>query len=293
MLETVKHCPSCNHAGYNHYISCKDYTVSGETFNIVKCENCQLLFTNPRPVVEDIAGYYKSDEYISHHNKSQSLSDALYKLVRNFTLKAKVNLISKYGKKGSLLDIGCGTGFFLQQAHKSGWKVKGVEPNETARKQAISNDIQVETDLKEYSGQQFDNITLWHVLEHVYDLNQFIEELKNSLTDDGTIFIAVPNSKSFDAQHYKEDWAAYDLPRHLYHFDQHTIKETLKRHDLSIIDTIPMKFDAYYVSLLSESYIKKSVFNYITFLINGMKSNRFASNNNNNYSSLIYIIKKS
>lgn len=292
MLETIDKCPACEGDSHSHYISCKDYTVSKEHFNIVQCQQCNLLFTNPRPPKSIIGQYYQSDEYISHHNKSSSLSDILYKTVRHFTLKAKVNLIHKHGKKGSLLDIGCGTGFFLNKAADSGWKVKGIEPNDTARNLAIRNAIQVETDLNDYKGEQFDNITLWHVLEHIYDLNTFIKLLHSSLSSDGTVFIAVPNSKSHDSEHYKEHWAAYDLPRHLYHFDQDTFRTTMERHQFKVIATVPMKFDAYYVSLLSESYIKKSIFNYITFFINGIISNRYAGKNYNNYSSLIYILKK-
>lgn len=292
MLQTLEHCPGCAHVGHNHYISCTDYTVSHETFNIVRCNQCQLLFTNPRPLVENINQYYESDKYISHHNKLHNLSDILYKTVRHFTLKAKVNLIRNYGQKGSLLDIGCGTGFFLNRASKAGWACSGVEPNDTARNLASQTGLQVEQDLQYYHKQTFDNITLWHVLEHIYDLNPFLGSIKSSLSDGGTIFIAVPNSMSFDAVHYGKRWAAYDLPRHLYHFNQDTFEKTIYRHDLNIIKTVPMRFDAFYVSLLSEKNTNPSPFNYITFLINGIRSNRYAVRNNNNYSSLIYIIKK-
>ncbi|MEL7002229.1 MAG: class I SAM-dependent methyltransferase [Bacteroidota bacterium] len=258
----------------------------------MQCDRCNLLYTNPRPHLKDIGSFYESQDYISHHNTSKSISDVLYKMVRSYTLRSKVSLVRKYQNTGSLLDIGCGTGFFLNKAAKNGLNSYGVEPNKTARDLARTTGITVQKDFDDYKDHTFDIITMWHVLEHVYDLNSFLIKLNRALNTNGTIFIAVPNSDSYDAKHYGKHWAAYDLPRHLYHFNQHTFRSTIDAHKMKIVSTIPMKFDAFYVSLLSEKYIRPSSTNYITFLINGIKSNRFANKNNNNYSSLIYVIKK-
>jgi len=238
------------------YISCKDYTVSNEIFTIVKDESSQLLVTSPRPNDEDLDRYYESEDYISHSDAKKSLFDRIYQLVRNFTLKRKIKLINSFVKEGkSILDIGAGTGDFLVACKNSGWQVQGVEPNDKARSIAEEKlAIELSTLNTTLGIQKFDVITMWHVLEHVPNLNEYIAQLNILLKENGRLVVAVPNHKSFDASYYGEFWAAYDVPRHLWHFSQTSIKQLFERENMVVEKTLPMKFDAFYVSLLSEKY---------------------------------------
>lgn len=271
----------------------KDQAVSQESFSICKCSNCNLLFTNPRPDQENIAQYYLSEDYISHEDKSSNITNLLYKIVRKFTIKRKVKWLNESSSsKGRLLDYGSGTGYFLRAAKRNGWQVVGVEPNKKAASKAIKkNDLQIYEDkLKLENEKKFDVITLFHVLEHVHELKITIDFLLSKLKKRGSIFIAVPNYDSYDSQIYQEQWAALDVPRHLYHFTYQTMEVLAKEYQLKIKEVKPLVFDSYYVSLLSESY-KKSSNNIIKPLLLGYKSNKLAKKNNN-YSSLLFILKK-
>ena len=271
-----------------------DNAISKESFVIVQCENCSFKFTNPRPDEASIGRYYASEEYISHSNTSNGITNKAYRVVRSITLRQKVALINKFvPQKGRLLDYGCGTGHFLEASAKNGWQIAGFEPSEVARKQANElTDNKVEgDDITKFEPESFDMITLWHVLEHIHELNDTIKKILALLKPQGFLLIAVPNADSLDAQKYKENWAAYDVPRHLYHFNQQTMKRFLKKHKMELVQTLPMKFDAYYVSLLSEKY-KNGSPNYFRSVLNGYKSNNHAGKETNDYSSLIYVAKK-
>jgi 2-polyprenyl-3-methyl-5-hydroxy-6-metoxy-1,4-benzoquinol methylase len=254
-----------------------------------------LVLTNPRPEDDHISSYYQSQDYISHTNKASSLIDWIYLRARKYTLSWKLRIINTASSKSkTLLDYGCGTGAFLQYCQQHDWNVQGIEPSAEARSMAskivgrnIVPDINQLTDLT------YDVITLWHVLEHVPDLNGTIQKLKDKLTDNGTMFIAVPNHTSWDGKRYREHWAGYDVPRHLWHFSQSTMKTLFAKNDLKVVGILPMKLDAYYISLLSEKYKRQntSVGGMITAFVNGFRSNLNA-NHNNEYSSLIYVIKK-
>ncbi len=273
----------------------KDNSVSKESFVIVQCENCSFKFTNPRPDESSIGQYYQSEEYISHTNKATGLTNQAYKIVRTYTIKQKVDLINRLSAKGSILDYGCGTGNFLAACKKNGWQVQGYEPNNLARTQAqelLNREIAgQENSLELFANESFQVITLWHVLEHIHTLNNTFKKLIQLIKSGGIIIIAVPNADSHDAKVYKENWAAYDVPRHLYHFTQSTMKRFLKKHKITLIETIPMKFDAFYVSLLSEKYITGNTA-LVKSMLTGFKSNIHASKNENEYSSLIYVGKK-
>lgn len=292
MYEKVEKCPLCNNKNYENHIICKDYTVSHESFAITKCTHCYFLFTNPRPEKNVIQDYYESQDYISHSDTANSPINILYKLVRQFTLKSKLNLLNGLSPTKTLLDYGCGTGDLLALAKSKRWTVSGVEPNIGARtiaKNKIGENVYSKIGTIE-EKQSFSVITLWHVLEHVHDLNKTMAQLKSYLDKKGTLIIALPNHKSLDQEIYREHWAAYDVPRHLYHFNQLTFNTLAQKHSFKVSDIIPMKFDAYYVSLLSEKN-KTGKQNYVRSFINGSKSNHWASKNNNNYSSLIYVLK--
>ncbi len=296
MYEKLTECPVCSGNNIENHKIVIDHSVSQESFVITKCLGCQFQFTNPRPSDKEIGKYYQSEDYISHTNKGNSPVNMVYKLARMFAVKSKcglINTISK-DKKGTLLDFGCGTGFFLNTMKKNGWKVVGVEPNPEARKIALEDtkeSIASGINSEEIKNKKFNIITLWHVLEHIHDLNDTITSLKSLLKEKGKIIIAVPNINSLDNELYKEQWAAYDVPRHLYHFNPDTMKTLMLKHGMKVKNIYPMILDAYYISLLSERY-KTGKSNYLKSIINGFKSNSYAINNNNNFSSLIYEIKK-
>lgn len=269
---------------------CKDFSVSQESFAIVQCKKCQFKFTNPRPVSESLPKYYQSDNYISHTNKGNNLINLGYKIARHFTIKKKIDFIKTFHDRGNILDYGCGTGIFIEKAKRKGWNVLGIEPNEAARSHT-SQKMQpfVYSDIKDIKLKKyFHIITLWHVLEHISDLPDTLKKLKKLLHPDGKIIIAVPNTGSWDAQYYKEYWAGYDVPRHMYHFTQSSMNNLLSQHKLKLDAYYPMKLDAYYVSLLSEKY-KYGKNNYLDAIKNGYKSNEWAKKNNNNFSSLIFV----
>jgi 2-polyprenyl-3-methyl-5-hydroxy-6-metoxy-1,4-benzoquinol methylase len=287
-------CPICNTNDFSPWLSCEDYTSSHETFTLVKCASCSFVVTNPRPNETTLPNYYLSDQYISHSGKTNGIIGFLYLWARTYTLQWKLKLIQKLNSRGTLLDYGCGTGQLLAVFKKKGWDIAGVEPSASARQQATKiTGIKIANQLNEHAGQQFDIITLWHVLEHISDLRTKLAELKSLLKSDGTLLIAVPNLESSDAKHYKNYWAGYDVPRHLWHFSKSTITSLVQSEGLHVTHILPMKLDAFYVSLLSEKYKRpksNSFIQLIRGIARGLNSN-YRARKSGNYSSLIYIIQ--
>jgi 2-polyprenyl-3-methyl-5-hydroxy-6-metoxy-1,4-benzoquinol methylase len=294
MLKTLNACPVCKGTTLRPFLTCKDYTVSKEEFKIISCSGCSFKFTNPRPEDEVLGNYYKSEEYISHSNTSKGVISKLYKTVRNYTLKKKLKLVNQHVSRGTILDYGCGTGMFLKVCQDAGWKAYGMEPDEGARNLAAEQGLNVFSDkerLQIYiTNQTFDAITLWHVLEHVTDLEATLSFFQKKLNKDGALIIAVPNYTSYDAKHYEQFWAAYDVPRHLYHLEINTIQKLLSPYSFKLIETKPMKFDSFYVSMLSEKYKTGSI-NYLKAFLTGLRSN-LKADKAENYSSVIYVFKK-
>jgi SAM-dependent methyltransferase len=291
-MEVVKKCPVCGSDKFAPFLSGKDYFLTGEKFEISICSTCGFRFTNPRPEAEELGKYYESVEYISHSDTRKGIFASVYQIVRKYTLNRKLAMISTFQQKGEILDIGCATGQFLNYMSDHGWNTTGIEPDEKTRSRAISEyDLQVypEEKLNAFEKASFDVITMWHVLEHVSDLNGRMVQLKNLLKPGGTILIAVPNCEAYDAEKYKEFWAGYDLPRHLYHFTKSDLKLLVEKFGFTIVNILPMKFDAFYVSLLSEKY-KHGKMRWLPALWNGFWSN-LKSGKNKGHSSLIYVIK--
>lgn len=277
------------------FIAVKDHSVSGEEFQLLYNDEFDMLETHPQPSLDRLPEYYKSENYISHTNTKRSLFEKAYHLVRNISLKRKLKLINSFSSEEKiLLDIGCGTGDFLQIAKQDGWNICGIEPNDNARHIANSkaNNSVFETEhLLNLTLNSFDVITLWHVLEHLPKLEKQIVILKSLLKQNGTLIIAVPNYKSYDAKYYKEFWAAYDTPRHFSHFSQTAITKLFGKESMHVDNCLPMKFDSYYVSLLSEKY-KSGWMNIFNAFRIGLLSN-FKARKSTEYSSLIYCIKNS
>lgn len=291
----ILECPVCTNKNLRKFIRCKDYTVSHETFDVQLCSSCQFGITTPRPETQKLASYYQSEEYISHSGKSSGGLGFVYRAARSYSLRWKKRIISQYRNKGNALDFGCGTGEFLECLTQSGWSVAGVEPASQARlksEKLIGHSIHASADA--LPANTFDIITAWHVVEHVPDLRETLATLKRLLKKDGTIFIAVPNYQSPDAVRYQEHWAGYDVPRHLWHFSKQSMEIILKEIGLTVIEIVPMKLDAYYVSMLSEKYRNNnqlSLFALAKGFISGFNSN-LTARKKNNYSSLIYIAQK-
>lgn len=271
----------------------KDHSVSGKPFQLCYDDEFDMWITTPQPAENVIAEYYNSDDYISHTDSKRNLFEMVYHVVRQMSLKRKLRIINNYeARYKRLLDVGCGTGEFLLKALNSDWAVTGVEPNPKARAIANTkiNDRAFNAEhLKTLDGEVFDVITLWHVLEHLPDLNAQIEQFKRLLSRKGTLLIAVPNFKSYDAQYYKEYWAAYDVPRHFWHFSSKSIKLLFGKHGFEIVKVLPMFYDSYYVSLLSEKY-RTGHLNLLKGFWIGFKSN-FKARRTKEYSSHIYILK--
>jgi 2-polyprenyl-3-methyl-5-hydroxy-6-metoxy-1,4-benzoquinol methylase len=273
-----------------------DWLVSGETFPVIRCKKCGFMFTNNYPSEELIGKYYKSEEYISHSNSAAGLSGRLYKLARNLMLSRKRRLISGYitSPGSTLLDIGCGTGHFVAFMNRYGWEATGIERDSDAREYAeMINKIKVEGEesLSQLPPSHYDVITLWHVLEHFHDPVKAIRQIKGALKPEGIIVAALPNHDSFDANHYGPDWAAWDVPRHLWHFNPDSFSLFAKSHNLKIIKKATMPFDSFYVSMLSEK-AKGSGVSLIKGMFWGFISLAAALVNVNQSSSVIYILKK-
>ena len=275
---------------HQHYLDVKDHSISKEEFRLLRDETIDLVFTFPQPIEEKLATYYESEDYISHTDGKRSLFEKAYQFVKNIALKRKLTLINELqSSKGLLLDIGTGTGDFLSQAKQNGWQIIGVEPNEKARNIALQKGVTYIGHTSELEDHSVDVVTMWHVLEHVPDVNAQIKELKRLLKPAGTIVIAVPNFNSYDANYYGKFWAAYDVPRHLWHFSRLSIEKLFEREKLQLLETRPMFFDSFYVSLLSEKY-KTGKMNYYTAFLVGLQSN-WKARTSRDYSSHIYIIK--
>ena len=292
MSEKLVNCPVCANSGFSLFLETRDYFLTGESFSIQQCDACGFKFVNPRPDENVIGRYYQSDEYISHDARRSSIFSHIYKLARIFSIRTKYKIVTEYLHSGRILDVGCGTGEFPAYCKKKGFEVAGVEPNEKARSFAQRvNKIPVTGKIPEIEAGPgaYHCITMWHVLEHLHDLNETLERVRGLLAPQGVFIVAVPNCKSWDAQKYDKYWAAYDVPRHLYHFTETTLNILVRNHGFEIIQTIPQKLDAYYVSMLSEKYLSGRN-KYLKAMVYGLWSNFQAGRKGNGHSSQIFVL---
>jgi len=294
--ESIVHCPVCNNSHTYFALKVKDHSVSGEYFDVYECSRCSLRFTHHAPPGDKIGIYYESEDYISHSNTRRGFVNTLYHSVRRHTLSVKFHQIEKFTglKIGHHLDIGAGTGAFVQYMNEHGWKSQGIEPDLKARELAMTHHKtrllpaeMFETMLPE----TFDAVSMWHVLEHVHELFPYLHKVKNILKPRGLAFIAVPNYTSYDGMNYGAFWAAYDVPRHLYHFSPASMKWLLSAAGFQLMGMMPMWYDSFYISLLSEKY-KTGHSSLPKGFINGAVSNWKAVKNKERCSSLIYIAGK-
>ncbi len=290
----VKNCPACGSSKYEKVLSASDYLVSDESFDIMECNDCSIRFTSPITDRNEIGYYYQSDDYVSHTGKGNSIINVIYRLVRNFTLRSKKKTVQKYAhkKSGLILDIGCGTGGFLKTMKQSGWKTNGVEMNNSARQLAERNTNSAIMNQDQFFKHElkYDVITLWHSLEHLYELDQYLTKITESLNDNGLVLIAVPNYKSFDAKYYKHNWAAYDVPRHLYHFSFKAMLNLMEKYGFEIVEYKQLLFDSFYVSLLSEISVRLRR-NVVRAMLVGWKSYWQGRQDSKKGSSILYILE--
>lgn len=272
------------------FITVKDFSVSGESFSLLLNEEYQILKTHPQPTLDKLGSYYEFEDYISHTDGKRTMFEKMYHFIKRKAIRDKVKLINSYQPiKGRILDIGAGTGDFLLECKNQNWDILGIEPNDKAKGIAVGKGIKFGNTIEKLESNSFDVITMWHVLEHVPDVEHQVAELKRLLKPSGTIVIAVPNFKSYDAKYYKEFWAAYDVPRHLWHFSKTAIEKLFDKQNMNLEDIKPMWFDSFYVSLLSEKY-KSGKMNFFSGFFIGLISN-LSGFFKKEFSSHIYVLK--
>ncbi len=285
-------CPFCESENTRSYLKLKDYFLSQEDFEIMECDNCKLLFTTPRPDKSVIGKYYKSEDYLSHNEHKKGLVPWIYNQVKRVNIRNKFKIACKGFTNPQILDFGCGVGDFLHYAQQNGCEIMGCDMSEEARKfssEKLGKTTVTPEEIFALPHSTFDVITMWHVLEHIDNLKFQTEQLHRLLKDNGRLVIAVPNYKSYDAQYYKDKWAAYDVPRHLNHFHKESLQNIFAgSFELETIH--PMKWDAFYISMMSENYIGKGN-SFIKGILTGWKSNCTARKTED-YSSLIYVFHK-
>jgi 2-polyprenyl-3-methyl-5-hydroxy-6-metoxy-1,4-benzoquinol methylase len=293
-MEKLTNCPVCLGEKFKEVLSCADYTTTKEEFVICQCSDCSFQFTNPRPDINESGKYYQSENYISHTDSKKGLLNKLYQIARDYMIATKYkSTVKKYNAK-SLVDYGCGTGDFLKYCIDKGHNAIGLEIDDSARKIALNKgckEVYEPSHLSNISSDSADIITLWHVLEHIHDLHPTVKHFNRILNESGTLVIAVPNHESHDAKHYGKYWAAYDVPRHLYHFNIASMIRLMNDEGFKLIETKTMRLDPFYIALLSNKY-QSGGMNPTKAIYIGLVSNLKTLFNIKNSSSIIYVFKK-
>ena len=289
-------CPLCGSHDIEKALATRDHSISGEAFDLCDCHGCGLRFTQNVPAPEQIGRYYQSENYISHSDTKKGLINRLYHAARDYMLRNKQKLVQSLSKQQRLLDVGCGTGYFMNHMRGQGYEVLGVEVDEGARNFGIQQfglDVRPPAELEAGTlPGKFGVISMWHVLEHVYDPKLYLRRLHELLEADGVLMIAVPNYTSKDGQKYAAHWAAYDVPRHLWHFSPRTLTNLAKEMGFQVVGKKGMPLDPFYVSLLSEKYRNRGVLALPLGAWSGLRSFLSSLSRPEKASSIIYVLKK-
>ncbi|MEE9371564.1 MAG: class I SAM-dependent methyltransferase [Saprospiraceae bacterium] len=293
----MKNCPVCGNTEFESVYELDDYKITHETFSLEKCPNCTLIFTVDPPLGENIGHYYKSDDYLEHSNRKTDLFSKMYSWARDFMFSYKYGIIKKLAKEGSILDIGAGSGHFLNFMSSKGFTATGIEMNERARTYAKNNfGIDVHPDHYLYSpklSQKFDMISLWHVMEHLFDLDKVVSRLSELLSHDGHLVIALPNYRALEVSIYKKYWNGWDVPRHLWHFSSESVGHLFEKHHFEITQMKMMPLDPFFNTLLTNKYRNGNpILNVFKMVAVGGMSFLYGLINVKKASSIIYIIKK-
>lgn len=289
-------CPVCNSENIRFLFRCSDRLVSGEEFDIYSCPDCGFCLTHDHPDENSIMKYYESDEYVSHNDDAKGIINRIYLFSRNIMLRRKKSITEKASgvRQGQLLDIGCGTGYFAGTMKKAGWGVTGIEPGEKAGKSAALKfglEIIKPGRISSLPGNSFDCITLWHVLEHFHDPLKYYKEIFRLLKPGGVCIVALPNSSSSDAGFYRNSWAAWDVPRHLWHFNPSSFKKFSDLNGFKTTNIIRLPLDVFYISILSEK-AKGSGMAFLKGVLRGCWFYLHSLHDISKSSSLIYILRK-
>lgn len=292
---TRKLCPVCESEKIKPVLSVKDYSYSNEEYAIYRCTNCNLGFTQNAPDENSISEYYNHDSYVSHNDSDKGVIFKAYHAVRRYMLGYKEKIIRKHAPVGDILDIGAGTGYFLNYMQSKGWRATGMEPEKKARdiaKEKFNINLHPIADFDTFPEKKFSVVSMWHVLEHVHQLDTYFENIRSKLTDNGIFTIAVPNFESKDAKFYGKYWAAWDIPIHLWHFTPNSIKHLAQKHNFELLKMYSMPFDPFYISILSEKNAKNGFFGFIRAMFIGLYSFILGTAKTTNSSSIIYILTK-
>jgi len=288
-------CIACGSSRFEILVNSQDFCVTQEAFDVSRCASCGFAYTVDAPSQDQIGRYYAHEDYVSHTDTNEGLFFRMYHKVRKYMLGRKKAYIENHAKVKRVFDIGAGTGYFVNHLRSRGIHAVGFEPDENARKQAKKNfdlDLADDLDVVIQEADNFDAITLWHVLEHVHDLKGYFKKFNALLKDEGLLVIAVPNYTSFDAQFYGKYWAAYDLPKHLWHFSPQSLQLLSESENFQLIKTYAMPFDPFYIALLSEGHKRSGFFGKFRALFVGAWSFLSGSIKANNASSVVYIFRK-
>ena len=271
--EKLDRCPACGSPDIGSYTTITDHYYSKENFDIAACKGCGLRFTQNRPAPEEIGRYYDSENYASHDSgKKASVFLKVYQMARDYMLGLKFNLVRQFKPEWKqVLDYGTGEGFFTEYLLKKGKDASGIEPSAVARenfKSRTGKTLFEDIDALP-ADKTFQVITLWHVLEHIHTLRETMEKLTERLEQKGIIVIAIPNQKAKDLEAFGPHWAAWDVPRHLYHWDTDSLSAFMKSLGLVRIHTGQLPLDPFYIGMISARYAGKGA---VSGILTGLKS---------------------
>ena len=260
----------------------KDYIKSGDLFQLYKDNNSGIVWTF-LDKNHNHEYYYSSEKYIPHKEK-KGFFGFLYLFVQKIMFRYKLkNLKNHINKNKIVLDYGSGDGRFAEYLNQLQIKTMTYDPLVKKLDESEPNSYQTPEN-------QIDTIMMWHVIEHIPDLDSSIKAIYNSIKNKGSLVVAVPNIDSYDSKHYKECWAGFDVPRHLYHFNHESLINFIEKQGFIYNYRKPLIFDSFYVSILSEKN-RNNPFGTLNGLIIGLISNLFALFSTN-YSSSFYVFTK-